>query len=913
MDHLPAEVPSLMDDLPADYQAETHISALDGEAMSAVRLVAAEEQGSSEPAFHPADVGGPVADPTTAAPDASSPAAASPAAASPDAASPAASRRRILAIAGGGTAAALLAAVALTTPYLGVQLVDPLGLASEPAEPEPEPGPEPGPQAKAKAKAKADKSKTEAPPLEPEPAEPEQVELSTENVDTLAFAALRDSTAVLANEPDAGVADAQALLAWARFRLASRGDENALDALAATLPRRPQEISKMEELAAAAAVGGLALTGKLGPARRIGERLHKGRLKESAHLALALSTAYTRRPEQAKALRHVERARKLAPDHPDAALRRGMILLSGREPEAGVEALTALATEAGDPDLTVQVAGALLDAGHFGGVSRAVTRLEAAGQIDAVAPQRRDLAWRVLCYRTLRSGNLRRAAEIAGVRAKTDSELDLRIEHARLTAAAGGDGDALLNTQAEKLEGIEAARVLAERVRLALRAGDVEAAERVLGEKEKLGRKTGGWVKLAQGWIARHAGDADAARAAFHAAAKKRLAEARLEVALLSGDKPGPLIKKLTELERKTGLPAATYHLAKLMHARGNAGGAAERFERVLWTDPTVIDPLDLVLEWAKAAALAGEAERATTAVAAIRANRPEDLRPALALIELKRQAGAHAEVVALFRELVVARPDNSSLKVKLATALNRTGAHSEAQNLLEELFKQDKTTRTPEALMELARAWADREPYRARQLARESIDSKPTAEKYMLVGRLAIQREQIDEARKAFNKAIELNDSALDAYVALADIDLEARAFDKVVAGLQEVLRQEPSHSEAATMLADVLVELGKPREAIKRYEVVLAAKESEEVLMKVARLQLQRIGQLGPAIKTLRRALALNPKLAEAHFHLGMALKDQGQHQDAVTSLQKCLSLDPEGDWADEATRTLQDLGHL
>jgi tetratricopeptide (TPR) repeat protein len=296
--------------------------------------------------------------------------------------------------------------------------------------------------------------------------------------------------------------------------------------------------------------------------------------------------------------------------------------------------------------------------------------------------------------------------------------------------------------------------------------------------------------------------------------------------------------------------------------------------------------------------------------VTAMREKLPEDKRPVLALIALKRRAGAADEVVQLYRGLTERDPKDSELKIGLAAALNRAGAHSQAQGVLDTLLERDKKARTPEALFELARAWAEREPYRARQLVKESIDSVPTAEKYDLLGQLAVARGQIDEARKAYAKAIELDPTFVDPHVALARIALEARDYDAVIDELEKVLVQVPNHREAAIKLGDVYSETGKPSEAISRYEIALSTDENEKLLMKVARLHMHRLGQLGPAIKTLRRLIALNPDIAEAHFHLGMALKDKGQRREAISSLKKCIALEPEGDWAGEAQTMLQDL---
>jgi tetratricopeptide (TPR) repeat protein len=59
---------------------------------------------------------------------------------------------------------------------------------------------------------------------------------------------------------------------------------------------------------------------------------------------------------------------------------------------------------------------------------------------------------------------------------------------------------------------------------------------------------------------------------------------------------------------------------------------------------------------------------------------------------------------------------------------------------------------------------------------------------------------------------------------------------------------------------------------------------------------LVLQRLGEHpDDALREFRKAIALNPKDADAHLWLGDALRDQGQRDDAITEYRKALALEP------------------
>lgn len=57
---------------------------------------------------------------------------------------------------------------------------------------------------------------------------------------------------------------------------------------------------------------------------------------------------------------------------------------------------------------------------------------------------------------------------------------------------------------------------------------------------------------------------------------------------------------------------------------------------------------------------------------------------------------------------------------------------------------------------------------------------------------------------------------------------------------------------------------------------------------------------GGVGKAVEDLRRAIQLDPKLAEAHLWLGVALRKAGKNPEARQALEKSLALNPNRKWA-------------
>ncbi|MEE8409566.1 MAG: tetratricopeptide repeat protein [Myxococcota bacterium] len=757
----------------------------------------------------------------------------------------------------------------------------------------------------------------ETPPEEAAPQEPHAPVLADRNVDVLSYAELKPATDAHATAVKEDDAEGQALLAWARFRLATTfGDEEAGKLLTAKLPKA-KEIAKLNGLAAAAAVGALAYAGKTGPARKVGERLLKTKARDSPQLALAVASTYTRQPETQKAIRALDRALMIAPNMGDARLARARWQIGSRKPDEGVRSLRTLVKTNNDPDIAIRIAEILLKAGKLGALDKTLETADQPNAAELVAPARRSTFFELMAHRRVRVGNLDGAVEAATAwAAATPQDVTAAIQLARLTATTGGDARAVLDAALKRLTApLDKGHIVAEQVRLALATGKSDEARAALeaGGKAARAKDAAPWLKMAEGWIALHEKNMAAARVAFNAAGrgKAKLIEPRLALVLLSQNKPGPTLKKLTELITKHGLPGAMYHSARLMKERGNVTGAEKLLNEVLWLDPTVVDSVQLLLEWADLLDQSGKKENAQQVITALYEARKTDGRPVLQLIAIAKRGKRAVEVLGWHRALVTARPNDDSAKIALARVLVDAGEPKEAQLLLDQLFKDNPKARTAPAIMALAAAWVSREPYKAKELIREAIDKEPLATSYLLMGDVEAGNTKYDKAEIAYKKALEIDPKLAIARVHLAAIHFEGRNFERAVEALQKVVAKHPSNREATELLGDALFELNRSRDALASYQDALAvAGDDSPLLMKIARLQMQRLNQLPPAMRTLRRAIKVEPELADAHYYLGLALKDTGRSSEARHELQAYVRLSPDGEFANDARRIVSDL---
>ncbi|HUT77558.1 MAG TPA: tetratricopeptide repeat protein, partial [Polyangia bacterium] len=185
-------------------------------------------------------------------------------------------------------------------------------------------------------------------------------------------------------------------------------------------------------------------------------------------------------------------------------------------------------------------------------------------------------------------------------------------------------------------------------------------------------------------------------------------------------------------------------------------------------------------------------------------------------------------------------------------------------------------------------------------------------------------------EARKLYERAIELDPGSRRAALNLALVELDLGEADQAVARLQDLVTAAPGNPLLSYNLGAALLAEQNPAAAIQQLEAALAADPD----LHGARLALAdawvKAGRLGEAEKLLRdlsfrapwiaetwdmlglveaargnwaearelhaRALQLDPYRSQAHFNIGLALHQEGRLEAAARAFQAVLSIDPE-----------------
>ena len=141
-------------------------------------------------------------------------------------------------------------------------------------------------------------------------------------------------------------------------------------------------------------------------------------------------------------------------------------------------------------------------------------------------------------------------------------------------------------------------------------------------------------------------------------------------------------------------------------------------------------------------------------------------------------------------------------------------------------------------------------------------------------IASLQLAKKDYEAAEGTYKKALEVNPSSAEAYNGLANIYNAQKKFDQAAEASAQAAKlgaAAPGGASASTVFNQGVIAWNASR--------------------------------IDDAKKAFKEAVKLDPKLAEAHYWLGMANLNQGKMPEAVTSFEEYLKLDASGKYAEQA----------
>ncbi len=338
-----------------------------------------------------------------------------------------------------------------------------------------------------------------------------------------------------------------------------------------------------------------------------------------------------------------------------------------------------------------------------------------------------------------------------------------------------------------------------------------------------------------------------------------------------------------------------------------------------------------------------GDNNAAATLLRKLLAQTP-DLAPAqLLLADIYRAQGNLDGALAIYQQLEQRSPKNSQTPLLRGLVLAQQGKSADARAAFERAF--ELAPDSPTALEQLVNLHLKDKTYPAaveRVEAEIAKNPKLAGNGQLLLAKIALAREDKNQAEIHLKKAIELMPDAAAAYFLLAGIYSRTNQQDKALAQLNEIINRDPKQT-TAIMLASVMKDQkGDYAGAREGYEKMLALNPRSAVaLNNLAYLQAERFNDLDKAqelaqkarqvlpndpqgadtlgwilyrkhqypraLGLLREAAEKRPGDAEIQYHLGLMHYMMGEETEAKAALERSLQLEPESKWKDQVHEAL------
>lgn len=171
-----------------------------------------------------------------------------------------------------------------------------------------------------------------------------------------------------------------------------------------------------------------------------------------------------------------------------------------------------------------------------------------------------------------------------------------------------------------------------------------------------------------------------------------------------------------------------------------------------------------------------------------------------------------------------------------------------------------------------------------------------------------ASNEQKYDEAIAKFNEVLTLAPKCIECYTNIAAIHLRKQEYDQAEGVYKKVIEIAPNSADAYNGLATVY-------NAQKKFDQAAEASATAQKLGAAAPggasassvfnqgVIAWNASKVADAKKAFEEAIKLDPKMADAHYWLGMANLNEGKMPEAATSFDEYLKLAPTGQYADQA----------
>ena len=174
-------------------------------------------------------------------------------------------------------------------------------------------------------------------------------------------------------------------------------------------------------------------------------------------------------------------------------------------------------------------------------------------------------------------------------------------------------------------------------------------------------------------------------------------------------------------------------------------------------------------------------------------------------------------------------------------------------------------------------------------------VQRKPdNAYGHYMLGLSAWKAGELDRARSAFEKSLELDPKHVKTLLNLSRVLIEQGKPKDALTHVTAAVQLDSMSGDVHRMMGRVRTELRQPNEAVESYRTALSMQPSDVWSMNNMALVLIQQGRFDEALPPLARAVQLDSSVAVFHNNLGIALERTGHYTMATQAYRKALSVD-------------------
>jgi putative PEP-CTERM system TPR-repeat lipoprotein len=344
-----------------------------------------------------------------------------------------------------------------------------------------------------------------------------------------------------------------------------------------------------------------------------------------------------------------------------------------------------------------------------------------------------------------------------------------------------------------------------------------------------------------------------------------------------------------------SAVPNATQVEAFLAITRARLGGkngAAELLAKLGAVD--INDPQSLVLI-GQAHLLTGDQQAGARYLARAIERKPDLIDLRMNLVSALLQKGDKTEAIHHAEEVLKKSPNDPRANRVMIAALLENGQADKALEILKNFEKAMPDSPIP--LIYRSAIKIKQNDLKAAKLDLEkALKLQPgnALVGHSLAG-IAIQENQLDEARKYYQQVREKHNDPLETLMAM--YDLEVLAKDKKVARqlVETASSKYPKAPRPATIIASAYARAGLPDKAIELSSEAASANPDDPELLAARGAAFIDKGEIPNALANFNRIVKLRPDWVEAHVKLAMVQEATGNFTGLKSSLANALRLDP------------------